>query len=216
MNTSVPTKIGAFFSEFPHKSCKKGEIIVYPDEQPAGAFYIKQGYVREYSISVEGVEVTIHIFAPHTFFPMTWVIGDIKNRYYYEAFTDLEVYSASKEKVKEFLHQNPDVVYDLTTRLLHGLDRFTTRIEQLAHAKASIRMISTVLFLVRHFGKAEGSTVTLTEKFTHREIAAFAGVTRETASREWEQLKRDRLISQDNHHIIIPDLKKLQEKFETA
>lgn len=214
MENVLPNKIELFFSQFPRQALRKGQTVIAPGEEPAGAFYIRRGYVREYNISVEGIEITIHIFVPSTFFPMTSIIGDIKNRYYFEALSDAELYCAPKDAVNAFLKDNPDMLYNLTKRLLIGLDKLTLRIEQLAYAKASTRMISALLFLAGHFGKTEGSNVIITEKFTHREIAAFACVTRETASREWKKLQDTGLISADNQFIIIHNIHNLQKKLE--
>lgn len=217
MEDKIRQKIDTYFSQFQRHSYPKNEIIIYPDEQPASAFYIKSGYIREYNISIEGVEITIHLFAPYSFFPMTWVIGDIKNRYYYEALTNSEVYSIPKDSMKAFLKENPDVLYNLTQRLLQGLDKLTLRIEQLTYGKAHTRLVSTLFLLSRHFGKPVNNSVTITEKFTHREIAAFAGITRETASREWEKLhQKGILIYDSNQHIVIPNLTKLQEELVIA
>ena len=216
METVIQTKVDKFFSQFQVRRYPKNEIILYPEDQPPGAIYIKSGYVREYNISLDGVEITIHLFAPHSFFPMTWVMSDIKNRYYYEALTEVEVYSVPKDAVNSFLKENPDVLYSLTKRLLHGLDKLTLRIEQLTYGKAHVRMISTLFYLARHFGKITNNTATITEKFTHREIAAFAGMTRETASREWEKLHQKGLINYDNQHIVITDIEKLKKEQDST
>lgn len=216
MDSAIQTKIDKFFSQFQSRRYPKNEIIIYPEDQPAGAIYIKSGYVREYNISLDGVEITIHLFAPHSFFPMTSVIADINNRYYYEALTEVEVCSAPKDAVNAFLKENPDVLYNLTKRLLHGLDKLTLRIEQLTYGKAYARMISTLFYLARHFGKTHNNTATISEKFTHREIAAFAGMTRETASREWEKLHQKGLIRYDNQHIVITDIEKLKTELDST
>lgn len=216
MEEKIQIKIDNFFSQFQPRRYPKNEIIIYPEDQPPGAIYIKSGYVREYNISMEGVEITIHLFAPLSFFPMTWVVADIKNRYYYEALTDVEVYNIPKEAVNTFLKDNHDVLYSLTRRLLHGLDKLTLRIEQLTYGKANYRMISTLFYLARHFGKTHNNSVTISEKFTHREIAAFAGMTRETASREWEKLNQRGIIQYENQHIVITDLEKLKKEQDAA
>ncbi len=202
----IQKKVVSFFSQFQLKKYKKGEIILYPDTSVAGAYFIKKGHIREYGISLEGIEMSIHIFAPFSYFPMTWIISDIPNRYYYETITDVEVYCAPKEKVQAFLKQEPEVLLDLTRRLLLGLDKLTSRMEHLAFGKAYVRVISMLLFLTRHFGELKNNEVLLRSKFTHRDIGSLAGVSRETASREWEKLEKKGMVGFRNQYIYIKNL----------
>ena len=214
MSNSIQNKIKNFFTKFPLQRYSKGEIVLHPEDNPSGAYYLASGHVREYAISPQGIEVTIHIFNPHSFFPMTWILSDIPNRYYYEAFTDVELYSAPKDKIMSFLKQEPDVVFDLTQRIFSGVDKLTARIEHLAFGKAYTRVVSVLIYLARHFGeKKDDNSVVFKYKLTHREIASLAGISRETASREWEKLQEQSLISYVDQMISIKDLKKLEALF---
>lgn len=212
MNDEIQKKVIDFFSQFPSKKYPKGTIIINPEQNPLGAYYIKNGHVRQYSVSKEGVELTIHIFAPQSYFPMTWVISNIDNRYYYESTTDVECYIAPKNEVLDFLKNNPIIFFELTRRLLNGLDKLSGRIESLIYDQADKKLISTLLFLARHFSTQEKTYTKFTEKFTHKDIAAFAGISRETTSRAWERLEKKGLITYDKQIILIPDVS-LLEKF---
>lgn len=203
-------KVEEFFARFEYKKYKKGETIMHPDETNAKAYYVKSGYVRNYNLTDEGIEFTLHIYAPHSYFPMTSVISDVENRYYYEALIDTEVYIAPKAEVTAFLKSNPDVLFDLTSRLLNGLDKFMMRAEYLALKSASKRLVSTSLFLARHFGEKENNTCRFKYNFTHRDLASIAGVSRETASREWEKLLKSGLVSTNRQRIMLHDLEKLK------
>ena|SRR3989344_3643321 len=200
-----------FFSQFRLRTYKKGEILIYPDSQPAFAFYIRNGFVRIYTISPQGVEVTLHIFSPYVCFPMMWIISDIPNHYYFEALTPLEVNCVPREKVVTYLKKEPVVLLDLTRRLLFALDKMSARIESLVFMPAYLRVISALLFTVRRFGNyLTDCDAVLKYKFTHRDIASLAGVSRETASRAIEELQRSGLIGKKQHMIEIKDVNKLE------
>lgn len=209
--SDIETKIENFYSQFQTRIYKKGELIIQPDDNPIGAYYLKKGHVREYGMSLQGREITLHIFAPHSYFPMMWVLADISNRYYYEALTDVEVYSVPKDKVLTFLKNNPDVLYDLTRRAFIGLDKLTSRIEHLAYGKAYHKVISILLYLTRHFGEKNNDKIDIKHKFTHRDIGSLAGVSRETASRAWEMLQSKGLVQYYRKTIVINDVEKLEE-----
>lgn len=209
---NVEVKVENFFLQFTKHLYQKGEMILEPDQNPLGAYYLKKGYVREYGISPQGVEITLHIFSPQSYFPMMWVMAEIPNRYYYDALTDVEVYSAPKEKILLFLKENPDVLWDLNQRLFMGLDKLIARIEYLAYGKAYEKVISILLYLARHFGEVKNGKVYINQKFTHRDIGSLAAISRETASREWEKLEKSKLITMEDQIIVIPDIQRLQQE----
>lgn len=216
MNEKLKKKIESFFLNFPQLKLQKGDAIKI-DKDSSEVYYLKKGYVREYTFSPQGVELTLHVFAPGSFFPMTEVLAGIKNRYYYEALTFVELYETPKEKVLNFFRREPDVVLDLTRRLLLGVDKLLMRIEYLVFGRAETKVASALLFLGRHFGTRKSDEVEVKQPFTHRDIAAFAGISRETASRELEKLRKRKLIRYHNRRIILKDyliLKKLHGEGE--
>src|SRR6185436_4984928 len=117
MNSDIAEKLERFFSQFKHQTYKKGEILLRVNDEPSGIFYLQTGTVKQYAISKKGEELIVNIFKPLAFFPMGLAINKTSNDYYYEALTDIAVYKAPKEKVVTFLKENPDVLYDLLSRI---------------------------------------------------------------------------------------------------
>lgn len=210
MTQDTKQQVKSFFSRFKYKQLSSHEILLTPNVKPAGAYYLEKGFVREYAISPQGVEVTIHIFSPGSFFPMTWVASNIANRYFFETLTPAEIYIAPQDEVIKFLKNHAEVLLDLTKRILNGLDKLTSRIEQLTYSQASVRIASILLFLVRHFGERKGNKARIKYPFTHRDIAALAAITRETATRELNKMEKGGLIKQTNRNFIIPNVKKIE------
>ena len=211
VQSDVSSKVRHFFAQYPAKKYKKGDLILQP-EDVTGVFYLQKGYVREYGMSSLGIEVGLHIFMPFSYFPLTWVIADVPNRYYYEALTDAQIYKAPKNITLSFLKNNPDVLFDLTKRVFMGLDKLTSRLEYLSYAKAYKKVISILFYLARHFGEEKRGKIYIKHKFSHRDIGSFAGVSRETASREWEKLVHKEIIGYVDKYIVIFDAKKLKEE----
>lgn len=212
MKSQKDNKIRSFFSKYTAGTFNKGDIIVKADDSLNKVFYLEKGFVRDYTTSKDGEELTLHIFVAGSFFPMMSAISGIKNRYYYEALSKVKVYSAPKEKVLEYLKKEPEIVFDLTDRLLQGMDKLLTRIEYLVFSRAESRVISSLLFLARHFGKKEGKKISIKYRFTHRDIASIAGVTRETTSRTLEKLQKNKIIEFKNPHLTINNLEVLRKK----
>ena len=117
MDENVSNKLNAFFTNYRASTYKKGEIFLRAGDNPNSVFYLKEGRVKKYAISHKGEEVVVNIFRPISFFPMDLVFTGEENSYYYEAITDCKVWKAPPEEVKEFLKSEPDVLYDLLSRV---------------------------------------------------------------------------------------------------
>lgn len=211
MEDITQNKIEMFFSQFHLRRFSKGKILLQPEDKPIGAYFLKEGHIKMYGISPQGIEIIIHLFHPKSFFPMTWVLNDTPNRYYYEALTSIEVSVAPKDKVIDFLKKESDVLFDLTKRIFMGVGKLTVRMEHMASEKASLRVASIILYLARHFGESIDNKVIIKQMFTHRDIASLAGVSRETVSRELEKLRKVELVQYKRNKIILNDIGKLEQ-----
>lgn len=210
-NSETQKKIVEFFKSGQFKEFEKGQTIIYPAEENVQCYYLESGYVREYYISRRAEELTLHMFMPGSYFPMVWILSDIKQKYYYDALTDVKVWKVEKEAALKFIKENPDVLMELTQRLLFGIDGLSLRIQQLSFASARERVINAIIFMEKHFGEKKENTSKISIKLTHQEIAAFAALNRETATREINKLKKQGIISIRGKLISILDLQKLQD-----
>lgn len=190
---------------------KKGTVLLKPEDIVNKVFYLRNGYVRMYTITKTGIETTIHIFKPTSYFPMISILAETKNKYFFESVNQVSIYLISKKKLVGFLRENPEELQALTTRLLKGLDKLTKRIELLANANARTKTLSAIVYLARHFGQEDGKEISIQESFTHQDIASLAGLTRETTSREWKKLEREKIVSYKNKKIYIK--KQMYESF---
>lgn len=213
MDIKIANKLDDFFSNFKHQIYKKGEILIRADDDPSGIFYLKKGIVRQYSISKDGEEQTLNLYKPLAFFPLMWAINNIPNTYYFEAVTDIEIHKAPKDSVIEFLKKEPDIMYDLISRLYRGMSGLLSRIEYLQSGDAYTKVIFAILNASYRFGeKKENSSIELS--ITHREISSLTGLTKETISRESAKLEKKDLIINTNHLVIIKDIHKLENELQ--
>ncbi|PIP63677.1 hypothetical protein CO165_03850 [Candidatus Roizmanbacteria bacterium CG_4_9_14_3_um_filter_33_18] len=109
----TPNKIKeleVFYKQFSMRNYKKGEMLIRADDDPLGIFCLKKGYVRQYTISKTGFELTLHIVRPISYFPMVWAVNGTPNVYFFEALTEVEVGRAPREQVVDFIKNKP--IYD--------------------------------------------------------------------------------------------------------
>src|ERR1700690_2389559 len=107
MHKNKTKEFEEFYKQFTKRNYKKGEMLIRADDDPQGIFCLTKGYVRQYSISKTGFELTLHIIRPISYFPMVWAINGAPNVYYFEAITPVEVGRASKEWVISYIKDKP-------------------------------------------------------------------------------------------------------------
>ena len=207
------SELEAFFGRFKPLKFRKREIILEAEEEPEGVFFIKSGYVRSYSISEEGREFTLNIYKPGTYFPATWALAEVPNTYFFEAMTTVELAKAPKEELIGFLRTNPEMLMDLTRRLLVGLNGLLVRIEHLLSKDAYHKVASALFMAGRRFGRKDGKGKIVVElPLTHQDIADLSYLTRETTSLEMKKLEKKGLVAKRKRLLVIKDMGKLKKE----
>lgn len=211
MEAFVAKKIELFFKQYQYLSFKKGEILVRAGEDPAGVFYLTKGAVKEYAISKKGEELVINIFKPISFFPMSWAINLTPNAYYFEAMENGEIWRAPRKSAISFIQENPDVLYNLMSRVYKGTDGILMKMVYLMSGEAYARVITELLISAKRFGKFI-SKKSVKLNISEVDMANLTGMARETVSREIKILKDKNLVNFSKSTLTIDDLEKLEEE----
>jgi CRP/FNR family transcriptional regulator, cyclic AMP receptor protein len=210
MDKSKVEELGAFYRQFVIRNYKKGEMIIRADDDPMGIFYLKSGYVRQYTISKTGFELTLHILKPSAYFPIVWAINGTPNVYYFEALTPVEVGRAPRDQVVNFIKDKPVVIFELMSELVGEYAESLTRIEHLVFSDAYRRVISVLLYIAKHFGEKTPEGIIIDHRFTQQDIATLVGVARETASNELTRLDKKGLIKIVDHTLLFENIQNLE------
>ena len=199
-----------FYKQFAIRDYKKGEMLIRADDDPQGIFCLIKGYVRQYTISKAGTELTLHILKPISYFPMVWAINGTPNVYNYEALTPVQVGRAPREQVVNFIKDKPKVIFELMSELLADYAETLIRMEHLVFSDAHRRVISVLLYIAKHFGETRDKGVIVHHRFTQQDIATLVGVARETASNEMVKLEKKGLIKYIDRSILFENIKGLE------
>jgi CRP-like cAMP-binding protein len=219
MQQPILEKINAFFSDTKVREYAKGQVITFTRKEPEGVSLLLEGIVEQYDITPEGNRITVNIFKPTAFFPMSWAINKTPNTYFYEALTNVyealtnvKLQLADADETVAFLQANPDVMFDLLSRVYKGTDALLQRLVVTASGIASSRLVFELLIEAYRFGEEIESSKWLikTKQFS---LAERSGLARETVSRELHKLANDNLIILSKRGIVL-DVKKLEQKLD--
>lgn len=210
MNRSVQSRLDDFFKSHPSKFYKPGEIITLANQEPAGVSLLISGFVEQYDITPEGNKLIVNIYKPSTFFPMSWAINKTPNAYFFGAVTQTELKQAESSQTVNFLKNNPDIMFDLLSRVYKGTDAVLRRLVLAASGIAANRLIFELLIEAYRFGEETNDDKHVI-RIKQSVLAARSGLARETVSRELYKLVQENLISRAGHLILL-DIKNLEHK----
>jgi len=202
MNRPILDKIKKHFNQYDLKTYAKGELITLANEAPAGISFLQSGIVEQYDITAVGNRVTVNIYKPPSFFPMSWAINKTPNSYFFGAVTKVTLRQADPVATVVFLQSNPDVLFDLLSRVYSGSDVLLRRLALAASGIAVNRLIFELLVEAYRFGAPLATDQTfITVK--QNALAARSGLARETVNRELHKLEKLNLLSLATQGITI-------------
>lgn len=214
MDATVKRKIETFFVDYPLRRFDKGEILVRPEETLKNVFLITEGLVTQYDISAAGNEIIVNVFKRDAFFPMSMAINQAPNYYFFEAANSVTVRVAPVKKVVDFLQTNPDVMFDLLSRVYKGTDGLLRRMAHLMGGSARTRLLFELLNAAYRFGQHD-STQAIHISLTENDLAKRSGLSRETISRTIRKLKSEGLIQIDSTGLIVTNIDSLEAMLGT-
>ena len=210
MSVSVIESLNKFFSKFKKYHYKKGELILRGGDNPQGVYFIHSGYVKDYSISKDGEELMLILFKPEDFFPMQWVFNNKPNDHYFETMTEVELWRCPKAHFLALIEANPEIFFELTSHIVLRLGGIMQRMEYLAFGNAYQKVASIIMICAERFGERKGNGWIIHIPLTHKDIAMFIGMTRETVSIEIKKLERKGIIEYAGRSIFVKDTVRLQ------
>jgi CRP/FNR family cyclic AMP-dependent transcriptional regulator len=188
-----------FCSKYPLRHFKKDRPLFYQGEVPQSAFFIKSGVVKVYNITTSGEEKIVSYEADGSLVPSGWIFSKSPAAlFYYDAFTDSQLYSIPKQELINFINSNQ------LAAIMH--------LHALEQSRARDKLLHIFQYLTLRFGKPlDKNTYRVDLRLTHQDIANLIGITRETVTAEISKLTKSGVIKSENLHYIVDTNKALRQ-----
>lgn len=193
----------------------KGQIIIRPEDFPQGVYFISKGNIRIYNTHEDGSENLIIIYNKGAIFPIIWAILNIHKDSYYEAMDEVELYRVETGKFIEYIKSNTEIAYGLVEKVTHMLNHSTDRLSNFGIAKVYPRLVMGLLIFADRFGSKTGKKIIIDIPVSHKDIASYLGMSRETASRDLSLLIKRKIIDNSNGKIVINNLDLLKKELSS-
>lgn len=194
-----------YLKQFRVKKFAKGEIILCQGEMARSAYVIKSGVIKTYNITAQGDEKPLSFDIQMEVFPLAWAFGKApRSMYYYEAFTDVELYCVPRDELTNYMYSSLPILTGVFDYFITRYLNFQMQINALEQSKASSKVINTIHFLCLRFGlDVKPDLVKIQLPLTQQDLANFMGLTRETTGIELKKLQRSGVLSYQRQNYVV-------------
>ena len=181
----------------------KGDFVFRAGAPGSNVYFLRRGKVKIHQLSPVGREVILWFCFPGEIFGLAEVArggGRVVNA---QACESSEVLAVAQGKFIDFLDHHPRIarlsMQVLSSRLRILGEMFVNLVADDVHT----RIAKLILRLSARYGTRVGKEIFLNIPLTHQEIADMIGTSRQTVTSMLSALKRQGVLSIDNHRIHI-------------
>jgi len=187
------------------KSCnhyKKGQVIFFEGNRPAGMYCINKGKVKIFQTGEEGKEQILRLAKEGDILGYRSLISGENYGGSAEAIDDATVCFVSRQTFFDLLQTNSELSTRMMKLLSHDLKEAERRITGLAQKPVRERMAETVLMLKEFYG-FEPDNKTIKASLSREDISNIVGTATETAIRILSDFKNEKLIELSGKKIKV-------------
>jgi len=188
----------------------KGNVIFTQGQPSYGIYVLCQGRAKLSIYSKDGKTVILRVVEPGDAVGLSASMSNRTHHATAEAIEDCQVNYIGKSEFEKFLRKRPDAAHNAIEQLNKNYERACGQIRSLALSNTiAERLARLFLSWTRRNGNGH-STCQLKMGFTHEEIGAMIGASRETVTRLLKEFKRRGLIEIKGHVLTICDAARLE------
>ena len=197
---------------FRERDFDAGATIFMAGDSGDAVYLLKTGFVRLYRLSEEGREVTLAILGPGDVFGELALFDEKERVTNACTMSAAHVCAASVAQFMTLMRGNYLLTYRVAREMARRRDEAETRIAGTTFASARARVATVLLTLAEQHGSrlADGA-ICICVRFSHLQLASFAGTARETATVELSRMQREGLIrTESDRSLSLLDLERLK------
>ena len=173
------------------KSFSKNEIILLEEDTPNYMYIIFSGKVKVVQMSADGREKVLTYHEKGEFFGEMALVDGKTSPASIVAIEDTDIGLIHRSGFETYLLKNEKVLREMITMLCRRLRESWLMVKVLSFADAEQRVRATLKILSTQYGEEDKRGTIITLKLTHRDIASYSSVSRETATRILDRFIKD-------------------------
>jgi CRP-like cAMP-binding protein len=182
-----------------------GETIILAGEPCQAAYFIAQGQVRVYRLSLAGREQVLARLGPGASFNSVPPFQPRRvNHATVQALDHVTLYALPADDLRRLVGQCPDLALALLQDFAARLDHLTDLVEDLSLRTVRARLAR---FLLKHIAAGQPP-----QRWTQQEIAAHLGTVRDMVGRALRSFADAGLLRIERQRIVLLDRQGLEEQ----
>lgn len=194
----------------PARTFAAGELLYSPHRPVETLFLLKAGRVRVFRVSADGRALTTAIIQPGTMFGEMVLLGQHMHDNYAEALDEAFTCVMDRADVHRLLLSDPRVAARIVEILGRRLVAMERRLSEAVFLGVPQRVAATLCTLVGDQATAPPDGP-IQIPLTHAQIAALAGISRETATKALGELAEQGALRLGRGRITVVDPRRLTE-----
>jgi len=186
------------------KHFSKNKVILLEEDTPNYMYFIYSGRVKAVQISEDGKEQILAIHKKGDFFGEMALLDMKTSPATVIAMEDSDIWLITRKDFEKYLLSNEKVLRHIISMLCSRLREAWMRLRVLSFADAEHRVRAVLNLLGEQNGIKDRRGTIITLKLTHKDIAGYASVSRETVTRFLDSfLKKGEIEILDKKVILL-------------
>lgn len=209
----IQQKLYKAFSHYGHlRYFNEGESIFQLDDTSDEAYFIEEGFVKLFTITSDGKEITLGVRSSGECFGIIEAILHCPRvRYAETIYKKTALWVMKKNKLNNLIANDKDILYSFYFQVAKHSARYQNIISELALLPLQKKVVKLLLRLSEEHGRKEENTIIIDCPLTHEELAKMIGSSRQRVSSILSDLQKQDILICKYKKIIILNIKDLIE-----
>ncbi|PSK91202.1 response regulator [Taibaiella chishuiensis] len=190
---------------------KKKQVIYTEGNHPSRLFYVQKGKVKTFKRNDDGKELIVGLFNEGDFIGYLPLLEGSIYRDTAEALEDTELAIIPRTEFEELLGSNPSVMRKFIGILARNVDDREEQLLAIAYNSLRKKVADTLVTLYKKYNAKNDPAFQI--DLSRENLAAIAGVAKESLIRMLGELKEENLVSLEGGKIRILDYTRLEQMF---
>jgi CRP-like cAMP-binding protein/ActR/RegA family two-component response regulator len=190
---------------------KKKQVIYSEGNHPSRLFYIQKGKVKTYRRNDDGKELITGLYNEGDFLGYIPLLEGKTYRETAEALEDTELAIIPRSEFEELIGSNPSVMKKFIGILARNIDDNEEKLLAIAYNSLRKKVADTLVTLYRKYNQKNDDSFQI--DLSRENLAAIAGVAKESLIRMLSELKDENLIVLEGSKIKILNYSKLENMY---
>lgn len=184
-----------------YRTCKKGDIIFFSDENAGRVFTLKVGNIKIVKIDTQGNEIVKDILKPGDLFGSLDLIESNEDEYAIVLTDTVTCCSFKADDFERFIINKPDVALKYTKWIGFWFKRLENRYSNIMFKDVRNRLLNFLIDFSKENTPDQNGFVSLPKYLTHSDIASLICSTRQTVTTLLNTFKNEGIIDYSKKNI---------------